>query len=294
MNILIPDITFDTLMIMDPLEQVSSLYFELSNPDRIKILRCLNEAPEKLTTIAKTIEITHQQCLRHLKRLTDMQLVDKTHDGSYTITSYGGLVLSFIPALSFISLNRDYFNTHSLNQIPSEFLSRLGELSESITISNVMEALSEIESLVKNVEEYLNVIINKRTHSIRPYIAEAIRRGVKVNSISITSYVPTYDVKRVINIEDELEIIKAEKNGTVIVADQTEFPIYLYSSEKAVFISFPLHDGTFDYTGFLSSSPKAVKYCKDIFEYYWSRTNIISAAEIVNRHYKYLEYFGYH
>jgi predicted transcriptional regulator len=99
-------------------------------------------------------------------------------------------------------------------------------------------------------------------------------------------------VKREINLKDELDIIEAEKTGAAIVADQVDFPLYLYLTEKSMFIAFPLHDGSFDYTGFYSSNPKAVKFCSDLFEYYWSRTKIIPASEIVDRHEKYLESFG--
>ena len=284
---------FFTLVIMNALDEVSGLYFELSNPDRLKILLHLSEAPEKLTEIADHIDTTHQQCLRHLKRLSEMQLVDKTHDGSYKLTSYGELVLKLTPGLTFTTERRDYFNSHSLSKIPTEFVVRIGELMESTELRNVMEALSEIESIVKNAEEYLHVIINKRTHSIRPSVAEAMRKGVQVKSISITSYVPTYDVKRDINLKDEIDIIKAETTGTAIVADQIDFPVYLYLSEKSIFIAFPLHDESFDYTGFYSSNPMAVRFCSDLFEYYWSRTKIIPASEIVDRHRKYLEYFGF-
>jgi predicted transcriptional regulator len=292
--ILINSYAFDTLMIIDPLEQVSGLYFELSNPDRLSILHALSDAPGRLSELTKNIGTTHQQCLRHLRRLTEVRLVEKNQDGFYKLTSYGELVLQLTPSLVFVSKNSSYFASHTLSHIPGEFVSRIGELSESVELSNVMEALSEIESIVKASEDYLHVILNKRTHSIRPYIAEAIRRGVQVKSISITSYTPTHDVKREINQKDELDIIEAESEGTALVADQTDFPVYLYLSEKTTFLAFPLHDGSFDYTGFHSSDPKAVKFCSDLFDQYWVRTSVIPAAELVDRHIKYLEHFGLH
>jgi predicted transcriptional regulator len=277
---------------MDSLEEVSGLYFELSNIERLKIMVLLSEKALRLTEIAESIDTTHQQCLRHLKRLSEIQLVDKNTEGMYQLTSYGELVLKLTPSLEFITKHRDYFNTHSLSKIPIDFIYRISELNESIQINNVMEAISEMESIIKNSEKYINVIINKRTHSIRPYVADAMRRDVQVSSISITSYVPTIDVKRDINLKDELDIIEAEKTGAAKVADQVEFPLYLYSTEKSIFIAFPLHDGTFDYTGFYSTKPEAVKYCRDLFDYYWSKTKIIPVLEIVDRHKKYLESFG--
>ncbi|TRO51777.1 DUF1724 domain-containing protein [Candidatus Bathyarchaeota archaeon] len=277
---------------MDPLERVSELYFELSNPDRLRIMQVLKDAPMKLTDISGAIDVTHQQCLRHLKRLTEVLLVERNHDGLYVLSSFGELVLQLMPSLIFVSQYGEYFSTHSVSHLPSEFVSRIGDLSESILLSNVMEALSEIESIVKNAEESINVVINKRTHSLRPHIADAVRRGIQLRSLSVTSYVPNIDVKREINKKDELDIIEAEKESRVIVADQTDFPVYLYMSERAVFLALPLNDGTFDYTGFFSSNPDAVQFCSDLFEYYWKRTKIIPVTELIDRHTQYVEYYG--
>lgn len=274
------------------LERINDLYFELSNEDRLKILFILQDHPEKLTVLSKEIEITHQQCIRHLNRLVDNKLVAKKNDGSYLLTSYGEAILEIHPAFRFLSENREYFLTHSLSRIPSKFITRIGELCGSILILNVMEAISEIESMIKTSSEILWVIINKRTGSVRPFVANATERGVEIRSISLTSYISSLDVKREIVEEDELKIVNAESIGKAIVADETEFDIYLWLTEKAVFISFPLVDGTFDYTGFISSDPISVNYCRDLFLYYWDRANIIQQVEIVERHLNYLRKHG--
>jgi predicted transcriptional regulator len=156
-----------------------------------------------------------------------------------------------------------------------------------------MEAISEIESLIKESNEILWVIINKRTGSVRPFVAKAAERGVEIRSISLTSYIPSLDVRREIIKEDELKIVKAESIGKAIVADETEFDVYLWLTEKGVFISFPLMDGTFDYTGFLSYDPSAINFGRDIFLYYWGKSNIIPNNELVKRHLEYIRKHGY-
>ena len=188
----------------------SELFFELSNDDRLKILMLLQEEPGKLTEISNKIGITHQQCTRHLKRLLDVQMIKRNGGGLYEITPFGQLVLQFTPSLQFISEHKDYWNTHSPFELPTNIIVQLGALLNSMLMMNVMEAISEIELMVKNCSEYLYVIIDKRTHSIRPHVAEAVRRGVQVKSISPESYVPSVDVKREIDFDDELDIIESE------------------------------------------------------------------------------------
>lgn len=196
------------------------------------------------------------------------------------------------PGYGFLTKYRDYFLTHSVSRLPDEFKARIGELMESTQTPNVMEAISELESIIKDSEEYLWVIINKRTRSVRPIVAKATERGVNIRSISPISYVTSLDVKREIAEEDELAVIRAEATGQAEVVDSEEFDVYLYLSEKSLFISFPLEDGTFDYTGFLSSDPKALKFCKDLFLYFWGISEIIPSTEIVKRHLEYVNMHG--
>jgi predicted transcriptional regulator len=272
---------------------VAELFFELSNDDRLSILSLLREEPRKLTELSSGTGITHQQCTRHLKRLLDVQLITRNDGGHYEITNYGALALQFTPSLRFITEHREYWNAHTPLNLPPELLVRLGSLVGSRLMVNVMESISEIELMVKNSSKYLSVIIDKRTHSIRPHVASAVKRGIQVKSVSPPSYVPSVDVKREINFEDELAIIDAELSGQAVVADQEEFPVYLWLTEKAVFISFPLLDGSYDYTGFFSSDRSVVQLGLAIFEYYWGKTDPIPATEAAYRHRKYIEYYGY-
>jgi predicted transcriptional regulator len=264
-----------------------------SNDDRLSILSLLKDEPRKLTELSIGVGITHQQCTRHLKRLLDVQLITRNDEGHYEMTNYGALALQFTPSLRFVTQHKEYWNTHTPFNLPQELLVRLGSLVGSRLMVNVMESISEIELMVKNSREYLSVIIDKRTHSIRPHVASVVRRGILVKSISPPSYVPSVDVKREINFDDELAIIEAELLGQAVVADQEEFPLYMWLTEKAVFISFPLLDGSFDYTGFYSSDPAVVQLGQDIFEYYWGKTDTIPATEAAYRHRKYIEYYGY-
>lgn len=274
------------------MERLGELYFELSNEDRLRILQILERKPLKLTNIAKELGITNQQCIRHLNRLAETGLISKNAEGNYRLTPYGGMIRRLHPGYEFVTKHRDYFISHTLSKLPDEFLARIGALSNSELKLNVMEAISELEAIIKESEEYLWVIINKRTRSVRPFVAEAVERGVRIRSISPRSYVPSLDVKRDIVEGDELTVIKAEAEGRAEVVDAEDFDIYLYLSEKAVLIAFPLEDGTFDYTGFTSSDPWAIKYCHDLFEYFWNRSQIVPRSEIVERHLDYLNKHG--
>jgi len=274
------------------LERLCDLWFELSNEDRLGILHLLAGRAEKLTGISKELGVSTQQCNRHLTRLVEAGLVAKDVEGLFSLTPFGEVVLRLNPALEFLTGNRDYFLTHTLRDLPSEFVARIGELSDSELKPNVMEGISEIEDIIRGAEEYLYAIINKRTRSVRPFVADAIRRGVRVSSISVKSYITELDVKRDIDEEDEHTVVKAEREGQAEVADAEDFGVYMYATEKAAYIAFPLEDGTFDYLGFVASDPRAVGFCRDLYSYFWERAEVLPSSVVVERHMEYIREHG--
>jgi len=274
------------------MERLCDLWFELSNEDRLGILNLLASRAEKLTGISRELDVSTQQCNRHLTRLVKAGLVAKDAEGLFGLTPFGEVVLRLNPALEFLTGNRDYFMTHTLRELPSEFVARIGELSDSELKPNVMEGISEIEDIIDGSEEHLWAIINKRTRSVRPLVAEAIRRGVKVSSVSVRSYVTELDVKREIDEEDELRVLRAEDEGQAEVADADDFGVYMYTSEKAAYISFPHEDGTYDYLGFVSSDPKAVGFCRDLYRYFWEKAEVLPRSVLIQRHMDYIREHG--
>src|SRR5215831_1828896 len=69
------------------------LLFDVSSSVRLTLLVTIRKENLRLTQLAEKISATIQETSRHLGRLTDAKLIDKNSDGTYTITSYGRLVL---------------------------------------------------------------------------------------------------------------------------------------------------------------------------------------------------------
>jgi len=159
------------------MERLCDLYFELSNEDRLAILHKLEEDSMNVTGMARGLGITTQECSRHLSRLSDAGLVERNPGGFYGLTPYGKSSLRLIPAQRFIAEHKDYFNAHTLERLPLEFLSRIGELQGSNPTENVMVTFGLLESLFKNAEEHVSMIHDQYLLSILPLGVEALKRG---------------------------------------------------------------------------------------------------------------------
>ena len=99
------------------------------------------------------VYLTVQETSRHLSRLEKVGLTEKDVDGLHYAIRYAGLVLNQLPALDFEYQNRDYFNSHSLDGLPKEFVSRIGELKDSTLVEDIFIGFNNIGRMLQEAEE---------------------------------------------------------------------------------------------------------------------------------------------
>jgi predicted transcriptional regulator len=75
--------------------------------------------------------------------------------------------------------------------------------------------------------------------------------------------------------EETWRIINQHKlEGSLHQKTQSDFHITFLMNEKEIaHLNFLKPRGEFEYFGFTSNDPKAVTWCKDVFEYYWARVD---------------------
>ncbi len=259
------------------MERLCDLYFELSNEDRLEILRKLEEEALNVTGIARELDITTQECSRHLARLSEAMLVERNPEGAYSLSQYGHLSLSLISGQSFVAEHRNYFTDHSLVVHPQEFVARIGELREGKTTGNAMVTFSIVESLIRNTEEYLLFIHDQYLPAILPLGVEAMKRGITSRSVELKAKAPGRSLDPIrpdyITLEDEEYFIQLWHEGRIKPRFAEEVHVFLYINEKEALIAFPLAEGGFNYLGFSSEDPAFHKYCLDVFEFYYERAD---------------------
>src|SRR5215471_11340323 len=187
------------------------LLFDISSSDRLTLLFAISKENLRLTQLAEKISATIQETSRHLGRLTDAKLIEKNSDGSYTVTSYGRLVLILLSSYNFLSKNKDYFLSHDISFLPQEFIERIGELSlyeYSVNVSNVLRHIEQVISSAKeciwlmadqavitgpsinqaigNRNVYISIIIPKNSltsipHSLHLYILVIINPEISLH-----------------------------------------------------------------------------------------------------------------
>ena len=254
------------------MESLCDLLFEVSNEDRLTILRKLSEESMNVTGLAKELSLTTQESSRHLSRLSDIGLARKNPEGLYLLTPYGELILNLLPGLEFVSGHSEYFSNHSHERLPSHLLSRMGELEESVYLDDAVVALYSIEKMVPRAEEYIWSVNFPVPLSVFPLLREAFERGVTVRLIGPKGYVVHPVVRGALQEEDREAIFRARASKLLEERFMEQMDVLMWMSEREVaIVALPKPDGTFDSQGFASTDKRAHKWCGDLFLHYWQK-----------------------
>ena len=172
------------------MEALCDLLFELSNDDRLSILFELQKRPAKISHLSKTFDFTPQATTRNVTRLVEIGLVRRNESSDYVLTPYGSTSINLLEPYLFLTENKDYFNTHLTDKLPSEFLARLGVLRRSKPLNEFMYVFGKIEKIIVEAEEFVWYITNEVLVSSNYYMMglEALDRGVEFRCIEPIGY----------------------------------------------------------------------------------------------------------
>lgn len=248
------------------MEKIADLLFELSHEDRLNILCQIHNNPIKLSRLSEKLNLHIQETSRHLSRLSEVKLVQKNADGYYYVTPYGEHVIKLLPGFEFLNVHREYFLTHKSSHLPEEFIGRIGELSKCEYVKDVMVVFQNIERMFREVEEYAFRITDSYLMLAVPASLPAAKGGINFKIITIKDIEYPQEFE-----ETTAPFKKLMQEGYFIPRELEHIDVFLAMSEKEVAaLSFPLKDGEFDYLGFKSKDKSALKWCSDLFEYYWA------------------------
>jgi len=251
------------------LKDLGGLLFELSNEDRLNILRELKKNPMRLSRVSEKFGFTVPETARNISRLSEEELIAKDSGGFYHLTPIGEEALELITGFDFLSKNRSYFMTHSLSKLPREFSVGLGSLEKCKLVNEVTTTMRNIERVMSEAEEYYWFVADQLLASGLAIAVEAVKRGVVFKKL----------LRRNANIPDDIlamannpafDSAAREKKFESRYADKIEVAVFLSEKEVAA-LCFPEMNGRFDYLGFTSKDEVFHKWSKSLFLYYWDK-----------------------
>jgi predicted transcriptional regulator len=237
--------------------EISKVLFELASNRRASILFEVEKKNLKMQQIAKSLNMTVTESFRHFQRLTEAKLVEKKVDGTYATTSLGSLATSLLSSFNFILKNGDYFLDHNVSALPYEFVNRLGELSGGELCADTLTTLNRVRRIVLDAEKVIWAMGETVESSHVQPTKEKVSKGLDFKFI-----MPKALAKKFRNSKEELLV------GSRFI---DHVPTALLISEKEANVVLRRHNGGLDYVGFFGKDEKFLKWCRDLFMYYWER-----------------------
>ncbi len=237
---------------------LENLFFNLSSESRLDILYAVSDERLRMNEIARKVNITATEASRQIQRLSDESLIQKHTDGTYELSNFGHLVLHFMPMFGFFVKHKTYFLDHDVWAIPSEFVSRLGELSEGVLVEELAEIVNRIEGLMGSAEEYVHVITDQVMNVHSRVMDEQTLKGIEFRSIAHVKLVNPQAKKY---------------QGDVETRFLESIPGLLVVTEKEGFFAFLSEDGKLSHSGFYGSDATLLGWIRDMFDYYWDRAD---------------------
>ena len=170
-------------------------------------------------------------------------MVQRQPDGTFALAEYGKLVLQISTSLDFIAKHKEYFSTHDLMRLPSQFVNRLGELAgaefEMDTIKNLnlgTQAFAEAKQYAwgigeGTIPEHMISVMNQR-----------VQEGIQVKMLIPEERLPA-----------GANLPETPKN--VELRGLSDLPAIVVITEKAAGICFMQLGGRVDYAGFFGTDP---------------------------------------
>jgi len=249
------------------------LLFEMSNENRYGVLLILQKEAKRITDLTREMKLTTTEVRRHVTRLAKVGLIQRDVGGFYHLTPYGEMSLLLLQEYIFLSSNSEYFKTHTLSNIPTEFLKQIGELGASINLNDAMSFLRYIENLFKDSKEYVWLIVNQFPMYSLTTIVEAIERGVQFRIIEPRERILNPDIESMTS-EETQALSRTRRTPLVDQRMTDEVNVYLFLSDSRCIISFLTTDGRYDYRGFTATDGSSLKWCGKLFQHYWDEAEL--------------------
>lgn len=256
---------------------MTKLFFELSHQGRYDIFKQLCEKRKRHSQLLKDLTITGPEITRHLKRLTEQNLVKKFEDNTYGITNLGDFFSRVLDFFEITLKHVDFFNTHDFTTIPLHLMVQMGELKTVETSKKTMANIELWSDLVKNSEKFILAITDQFQHSLLPIV----ERKIKQQSLEIRALIdktilksyrfPSGMSKLVDNPEEFYKNVKRFKN--VRILEQINFSLVVSDMGAILFLR---KGDEIDYSQCLiDNHPNYIEWAKQLFEWYWNKGKVL-------------------
>ena len=254
-------------------ENTEQTFIELASEQRLSILFRLNEQDTKLSKLAKDLNVTMQEVHRNVNRLMDVGLIRKNTEGTFSLTTFGTIIIKQIPAYDFLSRNKEYFSDHVLGEIPMKFIQRIGALDNCEYIYGMVAVIERWQQLYNESSEYIYGMLPQIPLELIESVIPKIKKdGVKFNYILPQKALVPKKRTKLLNESGFYDLLKKQERLVERrMIDSVQVGVVL--NEKQATVMFPTSKGKtiadMNSMFYSKEDPLFHEWCLDYFRYCW-------------------------
>lgn len=261
-------------------EKIAEDFLEFSSEQRLSILKNLAEKKLNISKLAEILDATKPEVHRNVTRLAKAGLIEKESDGNYALTIYGKTILIQIPTLSFISENREYFKNHTLGNLESKYIQRIGSLLEKKQIKGFVKVLEKWKKMHEDAEKYIYNILSEVPYSddILDIVVSKLEKGVKIQSIFSDKAIIPESRKTIFQKKGFQKYISDGILERKIIKDVS---VVVLVTDQEAGLCFTNNQGEPDLsTMFTSKNPNFHEWCLDYFNECWKNSSRFDESKL--------------
>lgn len=239
---------------------------------RKELLLYLDDGPRSLAEIRERFDITSPEVSPRIKELIEHHLI-KFEAKKYHLTTVGKIVVKnfkpFMYTNDLFDKFFDYFCTHNLDVIPDHLLYRLYELHNSVYIEDEANDMSRTEKELMRLLENAQWILGATPVFKDSFPELFLTEAQKNKPVSIVVNKSIYN-KLKKDYPYFIDNFPQYSNSNLYVSNNDIGIAYIVTNELLFFSSY-YNNGKYDFQGNLVSNDiTAIKWGRDLFEYYQS------------------------
>jgi len=223
-------------------EDVLQVFFSAGSR---RVLEELQRGPRRLTALQRSLGISTGEAAHLLEQLEDSGLVERERDGSYVLCPTSEILMGWAPTLRTLVAHRGFFDEHPLTSVPTDLLSRLGELEGAELRRGGAEVQGLRRAHLEAAQRQLWMAQPDFPEPIASVVARRLQAGVEVRLILPEGRKLPAAVQSAAGARLQLRLLP-------------EVGLAVYLADSAGGLSLPDRSGRIDQNAILSGSSPAV------------------------------------
>ncbi|MFX0002729.1 MAG: ArsR family transcriptional regulator [Candidatus Hodarchaeota archaeon] len=248
--------------------RINDFFFEFSNEGRFEVFKSLYKEKKRHSQLEKELDIRGSEISRHLKRLIERRLVEKTMNNKYTITNIGKIFLDVLELFE-ISLKYEVFlNNHNIDIFPLNLILQLGNLKTIKINSGTMQNIELWSEMIKKSEKYILAISDQFQDSILPAVERKINNlSIDIRAVVDKNVLMSKGYEKLQDRHAFYQKVNISKN--IRMLKQIEVSLLVTDKGAILFLS---KEGKIDYSECLFDENETfIQWSKEFFDSYWQK-----------------------